>query len=45
MREKDFRKELSDKSNMKKYFSEHKVKKIEDVVEMLEFYEEQDLGS
>lgn len=45
LREKDFRKELSDKSNMKKYFSEHKVKKIEDVVEMLEFYEEQDLGS
>ena len=44
LKEKDFRKELSTNKKMKKYFSSHRVKTVEDVVEMLKFYEQQDLG-
>ena len=42
LKEKDFRKELSDQKGMKQYFSDHKVKKVEDVVAMLKFLEQQE---
>lgn len=41
IKEKDFRKELADNREMKKYFSSHKIKTVEDVIEMLKFYEQQ----
>lgn len=40
LKEKDFRKELNNNKAMKKYFSDHKIKSVEDVVEMLEYYEQ-----
>lgn len=39
LKERDFRKELSGEKRLQKYFSENKVKTVEDVVEMLRFYE------
>lgn len=41
LKERDFRKVLAKSREMKKYFSSHKVDSAEDVVEMLEFYEQQ----
>lgn len=40
IRERDFRKLFGNSKVMRMYFKEHKVNKIEDIVEMLRFYEE-----
>ena len=40
LKERDFRKILGDGKGMEEYFKEHKVRSIEDIVEMLRFYEE-----
>lgn len=45
LREKDFRKEFSVNKEMKQYFSSHKIKTVEDVVEMLKYYEQHDRQS
>ncbi len=39
LRDKDFKNLLDDSSKLSKYFKEHKVKEIEDVVKLLEFYD------
>ncbi len=41
LKERHIKKELPNTSQLKKYFSDHKVKTTEDVVELLKFYEEQ----
>lgn len=39
LKEKDFKKYLEDKQGMKSYFSTHKIRDMEDVKKMLEFYD------
>lgn len=39
LKESDFKKLLNNSSKMRNYFKEYKIKEIEDVVKMLEFYE------
>ncbi|MGB8704139.1 MAG: hypothetical protein WCD31_03825 [Gillisia sp.] len=40
LKEKDFKEYLEEKPGMEKYFDDHKIKDIEDVKKMLEFYDQ-----
>lgn len=45
LRERDFRKKLSKNKEMKKYFSNHRVNDIDEIIEMLKYYEQHDRQS